>query len=188
MTTTALTLHGHLLPGTYTLDPSHSTIGFVARHAMVTKVRGRFADFEGSVEIEGADLSHSTAKAIIRVASIDTGIEERDRHLRTNDFLAVQDFPDITFTSTRVAETTATSLELTGDLTIKNTTRSVTIPFEFKGLTADDAGSVRIAFAGSTIINRKDYGISWNAALEAGGVLVGDKVTLELEVSAVKSD
>ena len=155
---------------------------------MVTKVRGRFADFEGRVEIDAADLSRSTAKATIRVASIDTGIAERDRHLRTNDFFAAKDYPDITFTSTRVAETTATSLELTGDLTIKNTTRSVTIPFQFKGLTTDDVGNVRIGFGGSAVINRKDYGISWNATLEAGGVLVGDKVTLELEISAVKSD
>ena len=175
------------LAGTWTIDASHTRIGFVARHAMVTKVRGAFNEFEGSAVVDPADFAGSTAALTIKAASIDTRNGQRDDHLRSNDFLAMDDHPEITFVSTRVAQTGATSLEVTGDLTIKGVTRSVTVPFEFEGLATDPFGNLRAGFEGSVAINRKDYGITWNAALETGGVLVSDKIVLEFEVSAIKN-
>jgi len=175
------------LAGTYTLDPAHTRIGFVARHAMVTKVRGSFNEFEGSVIVDGTDLAASRATLSIASASIDTRNEQRDGHLRSNDFLAIETFPQITFVSTGVTQTGATSLELTGDLSIKGVTNPVTVPFEFEGAATDPFGNLRVGFEGSVTISRKDYGITWNAALEAGGVLVSDKIVLEFEVSAIKN-
>lgn len=175
------------LTGTWTLDPTHTRIGFVARHAMVTKVRGAFNEFEGTAVIEGEDLSGSTVEVSITAASIDTRSEQRDGHLRSNDFLAMDDYPTIRFVSTDVRSTGATSFELTGDLTIKGVTRPVTIPFEFDGVATDPFGNQRAGFEGAVTINRKDYGITWNAALETGGVLVGEKIVLEFEVSAIKA-
>ena len=173
--------------GTYTIDPTHSRIGFVARHAMVTKVRGSFNEFEGAAIVDGDDLSASKVDVAIKAASIDTRNEQRDGHLRSNDFLAMDEHPAITFSSTGVRSTGPTSLELTGDLTIKGVTNSVTVPFEYEGAATDPFGNLRAGFEGSVTINRKDYGITWNAALETGGVLVGDKIVLEFEVSAIKN-
>jgi polyisoprenoid-binding protein YceI len=175
------------LSGTYVLDAAHSRIGFVARHAMVTKVRGAFNEFEGSAVVDADDFSRSTAQLTIQAASIDTRQAQRDEHLRSNDFLGMEEFPTITFVSTKVEQTGPASLELTGDLTIKGVTNSVTVPFDFEGAATDPFGNLRVGFEGSVVINRKDYGISWNAALETGGVLVSDKITLEFEVSAIKS-
>jgi polyisoprenoid-binding protein YceI len=175
------------LSGAYAIDASHSRIGFVARHAMVTKVRGAFNEFEGSVVVDGADLAASTAALTIQADSIDTRNEQRDGHLRSNDFLAMEEFPRLTFVSTGVEQTGPTSLELTGDLTIKGVTNSVTVPFEFEGAATDPFGNLRVGFEGAVTISRKDYGITWNAALETGGVLVSDKITLEFDVSAIKS-
>ena len=175
------------LTGTWTLDPTHTRIGFVARHAMVTKVRGSFNEFEGAAIVDGNDLSASKVDVAIKAASIDTRNEQRDGHLRSNDFLAMDEHPAITFSSTGVRSTGPTSLELTGDLTIKGVTNSVTIPFEYEGAATDPFGNLRAGFEGSVTINRKDYGITWNAALETGGVLVGDKIVLEFEVSAIKN-
>jgi polyisoprenoid-binding protein YceI len=175
------------LSGTYVLDPAHTRIGFVARHAMVTKVRGTFNDFQGSAVIDGTDLGKSTGQLTIQAASIDTRNEQRDAHLRSNDFLAMEEYPQITFVATDVRQVGTTSLELTGDLTIRGVTNSVTIPFQFEGTATDPYGNLRAGFEGSTVINRKDYGITWNAALETGGVLVSDKITLEFEVSAIKT-
>jgi polyisoprenoid-binding protein YceI len=166
------------LSGTWTLDPAHTRIGFVARHAMVTKVRGAFNEFEGTAVIDGADLSRSTATVTIASASIDTRNAQRDAHLRSNDFLALDEYPQITFVATGVTGTGPTSFDLTGDLTIKGVTNSVTVPFEFEGAATDPFGNLRSGFEGSVTINRKDYGITWNAALETGGVLVSDKVVL----------
>lgn len=184
-TTTPATLAD--LSGTYTLDPTHTRIGFVARHAMVTKVRGQFNEFDGGAVIDATDFGKSSAQLTIQAASIDTRNEQRDGHLRSNDFLALDQYPRITFVSTAVAQTGATSLELTGDLTIKGVTNSVTVPFEFEGAATDPFGNLRVGFEGSVVINRKDYGVSWNAALETGGVLVSEKITLEFEVSAIKN-
>jgi polyisoprenoid-binding protein YceI len=175
------------LSGTYVLDPAHTRIGFVARHAMVTKVRGQFNDFEGSGVVDASDFTKSTVTVTIQAASIDTRNEQRDGHLRSNDFLAIEQFPEITFDSTAVRRTGDTTFELAGDLTIKGVTNSVTIPFEFEGAATDPFGNLRVGFEGSVTINRKDYGITWNAALETGGVLVSDKIVLEFEVSAIKT-
>jgi polyisoprenoid-binding protein YceI len=175
------------LSGTYILDPAHTRIGFVARHAMVTKVRGQFNDFEGSGVVDASDFSKSTVTVTIQTASIDTRNEQRDAHLRSNDFLAMEEYPQITFTSTGIQQTGPTSVELTGDLTIRGVTNTVAIPFEFEGAATDPYGNLRVGFEGSVVINRKDYGVTWNVALETGGVLVSDKVTLEFEVSAIKT-
>ena len=175
------------LSGTYTLDSAHTRIGFVARHAMVTKVRGQFNDFEGSGVVDPSDFTKSTVTVIIQAASIDTRNEQRDAHLRSNDFLAMEEYPQITFTSTGIQQTGPTSVELTGDLTVRGVTNTVTIPFEFEGAATDPFGNLRVGFEGSVVINRKDYGVTWNVALETGGVLVSDKITLEFEVSAIKT-
>lgn len=175
------------LTGTYTIDPAHSRIGFVARHAMVTKVRGSFNEFDGTVEIDGANPANSTARVTIKAASIDTRNTQRDEHLRGNDFLAMESYPEITFVSSRVRQTGEDSFELTGDLTIRGVTKPVTIPVSYEGAATDPFGNLRAGFEGSVTINRKDYGITWNAPLETGGVLVSDKVVLELEISAVRN-
>ena len=175
------------LTGTWTLDPAHTRIGFVARHAMVTKVRGSFNEFEGTAVLDGANPANSHAELTIKAASIDTRNAQRDEHLRSNDFLAMQEHPEITFTSTGARQVDDTTFELTGDLTIRGVTKSVTIPFSFEGSAKDPFGNQRVGFEGSVVINRKDYGITWNAALEGGGVLVSDRVTLEFEISAIKN-
>jgi len=175
------------LTGTWTLDPAHTRIGFVARHAMVTKVRGSFNEFEGTATLDGANPANSHAEVTIKAHSIDTRNAQRDGHLRSNDFLAMDEYPEITFSSTGVRQVDDTTFELTGDLTIKDVTKSVTIPFTFEGVATDPFGNQRAGFEGSVVINRKDYGITWNAALEGGGVLVSDKVTLEFEISAIKT-
>jgi polyisoprenoid-binding protein YceI len=175
------------LTGSYTIDPAHTRIGFVARHAMVTKVRGAFNEFTGTAELDGANPANSKVQVTIQAASIDTRNAQRDGHLRSNDFLAMDEYPQITFTSTGARQVDETTFELTGDLTIKGVTNEITIPFEFEGAAKDPFGNERVGFEGSVAINRKDYGVTWNAALEGGGVLVSDKVTLEFEVSAVKT-
>jgi polyisoprenoid-binding protein YceI len=174
------------LAGTWTIDASHTRIGFVARHAMVTKVRGAFNEFEGTAVVDATGLSASSVSLTIKAASIDTRNEQRDGHLRSNDFLSMDENPQITFVSTAVEQTGPTEFEVTGDLTIKGVTNSITIPFEFEGVAKDPFGNERVGFEGSVAINRKDYGVTWNATLETGGVLVSDKITLEFEVSAIK--
>lgn len=174
------------LSGTYTLDPAHTRIGFVVRHAMVTKVRGSFDDLVGTAVLDGADPTRSTATVVIRAGSINTRNAQRDGHLCSSDFLAVEEHPEIRFVSTAARQLSDVEFELVGDLTIKGVTRPVTIPFTYEGCARDPYGNLRVGFEGAVSINRKDYGISWNAPLETGGVLVGEKVVLELEVSAIK--
>jgi polyisoprenoid-binding protein YceI len=175
------------LTGTYAIDASHSRFGFVARHAMVTKVRGSFNEFEGTATINGTNPSESSVQVSITVDSIDTRNKQRDDHIRTNDFLDVANHPKITFASTSIEHDGGDDFQVTGDLTIRGVTKSITIPLEFQGSASDPFGNERIGFEGSVVINRKDWGVNWNAALEAGGVLVSEKVTLEFEISAVKS-
>ena len=175
------------LSGHYTVDPTHSRLGFVARHAMVTKVRGSFMDFAGSFDMDASDWSASKAQATIQVASVDTGNEQRDSHLRANDFFDAPNYPQITFTSTRVEQTAEDTFAVTGDLTIKGTTKPVTIELVYTGSAVDPFGNSRIGFEGTTIINRKDFGVNFNATLDTGGVLVSDKITLELDISAIKA-
>jgi polyisoprenoid-binding protein YceI len=190
MTTTApvpTASDAHALTGTYALDATHTRIGFVARHAMVTKVRGAFNEFEGTATLDFDDVSRSTASVTITAASIDTRQAQRDAHLRSNDFLAMDEFPTITFVSTAARQTGDEEFELDGDLTVRGVTQPVTVPFVFEGTAKDPYGNTRVGFEGSVVINRKDFGVSYNAALETGGVLISDKVTLEFEVSAVKT-
>ncbi len=175
------------LTGDYTVDPVHSHIGFVARHAMVTKVRGTFDDFTGTLHLDAENPSAASAEITIEVASVDTRNEQRDGHLRTNDFFNVAEYPQITFKSTSVKQVDAENFEVTGDLTIKDVTKSITVDFEFNGLAKDPYGNVRAGFEGKASINRSDYNVSFNAALETGGVLVSEKIQLEFEVSAIKN-
>jgi polyisoprenoid-binding protein YceI len=175
------------LTGTYTIDPVHSRIGFVARHAMITKVRGSFNEFTGTVEVDAEKPEQSSAKLVIKVDSIDTRNADRDGHLRSNDFLDLATYPEIVFASTGIQRTDDTSFKITGNLTIKGVTQSITIDFDYEGSSTDPFGNHRLGFEGSHAISRKDYGITWNAPLESGGVLVSDKITLEFEVSLVKS-
>ncbi|TDE14209.1 YceI family protein [Jiangella asiatica] len=176
------------LTGNYVIDPAHSRFGFVARHAMVTKVRGAFNVFEGSVWVDGENPANSTVELTIKTDSIDTRNPDRDAHLRSNDFMAMDEHPDITFTSTEITWTDQDGFEVTGDLTIKGVTRSVTIPLSFEGQATDPFGTERIGFEGSTTVSRTDFGVDWNAPLAAGGVLVGDKIILEFEISAIKQN
>ncbi|WP_329315614.1 YceI family protein [Streptomyces sp. NBC_01262] len=175
------------LSGTYTIDPTHSEIGFSVRHAMVTTVRGQFAEYDGKLQIDGANPAASTAEVTIKVVSIDTNQEQRDGHLRTGDFFDAESHPEITFTSTAAEQVDAETYRLTGDLTIKGTTKPVTIDFTFNGAAKDLYGNERVGFEGSTTINRTDWGLSYNAALETGGVLIGEKVKLSFDISAIKA-
>jgi polyisoprenoid-binding protein YceI len=187
LTATTTTTDFATLSGTYTLDPTHSRLGFVARHAMVTKVRGAFNEFEGTAVIDGSEPANSSVSITINVDSIDTRNAQRDGHLRTNDFLDIENFPEIRFVSTAIEHEGGHDFQVTGDLTIKDVTRSITFPLEYQGAVKDPFGNDRIGLEGSVAINRKDYGITWNAALETGGVLVSDKITLEFEISAIKT-
>jgi polyisoprenoid-binding protein YceI len=183
MTTSTTPTHG--LAGDYQLDAAHTTIGFVARHAMVTKVRGSFDEFEGTVHID-EEVANSTVHLAIKAHSINTRNEMRDGHLRSNDFLAMDEFPEITFDSTAVELLDQDTAQITGDLTIRGVTKPITFEMEYSGSAKDPFGNLRVGFEGSVAISRKDWGITWNASLETGGVLVSDKVTLEFDVSAIK--
>jgi len=175
------------LSGTYTIDPTHSRIGFVARHAMVTKVRGSFNEFAGTGYFDASNPAASHVELTIQTASIDTRNADRDAHLRSNDFFDMENHPEIRFVSTSV-DTVGTDLyRVTGDLTIKGVTKAVTVDFEYTGTAVDPYGNQRVGFEGQTTVNRKDWGVNWNAALDAGGVLVGEKVVLEFDVSAIRT-
>lgn len=174
------------LTGDYTVDASHSRLGFSARHAMVTTVRGQFVDFDGTARVDAEDPAASSVSLRIRPASVSTGSADRDGHLTSPDFFDVENHPEITFVSTAV-ERDGAEWTITGDLTIKGVTRSVAIPFEETGTAVDPFGNTRVGFEGATTLNRKDWGLSWNAALETGGVLVSEKIRLELDISAIRN-
>ncbi|WP_152351728.1 YceI family protein [Brachybacterium subflavum] len=169
--------------GTWTLDASHTNAGFTIRHAGISKVRGHFADVSGSF-VAGADLESSRFEATLKTASISTGNEDRDNHLRSGDFFDAETNPEITFASTSVSDD-----EIVGDLTISGVTKSITLDYDYEGAATDPFGQYRAGFTASTKISRKDFGLTWNAALEAGGVLVADevKITLEVEFTAPAS-
>ncbi|GMA20950.1 YceI family protein [Arsenicicoccus piscis] len=173
------------LDGTYTIDATHSRMGFVARHAMVTKVRGSFDGFSGEAST-APGLADARIAVSIDAASIDTRNADRDGHLRTGDFFDAESYPTITFVSTDVEAVDEDTLRVAGDLTIKGETRPVTIDFEYAGSATDPYGQQRVGFEGKAEINRKDFGLTYNAVLETGGVLISDKITLEIEISAVK--
>ncbi|MFC4785991.1 YceI family protein [Nocardioides sp. MAHUQ-72] len=174
------------ITGDYTIDPTHSRLGFSARHAMVTTVRGQFTDFAGTAHIDTANPAASKVELTIQTASIDTGVADRDGHLRSGDFFDVEANPTITFVSTKV-ERDGDDWTITGDLTMKGVAKPVTIEFESTGSARDPFGNLRVGFEGATSINRKDWGLTWNAALETGGVLVSEKIKLEFDVSAIQS-
>ena len=185
MTQAAVALKSDLT-GRYAVDPSHSRVGFVARHAMVSKVRGNFNEFEGTGYFDAEDPTQTNVELTIRAASIDTRSPDRDAHLRSNDFFDMENHPEIGFVSTSVEKVDASNYRITGDLAIKGTTRPVTFEVTYNGDSVDPFGNRRIGLEGKATINRKDWGVNWNATLEAGGVLVSENVTLEFEVSAIK--
>ncbi|MEU3403870.1 YceI family protein [Streptomyces sp. NPDC006670] len=174
------------LTGDYVIDPSHSSIGFTVRHAMVTNVRGSFAEHEGTLHLDGRDPARSTASIDVKIASVSTGIADRDAHLRSGDFFDAEAFPLMTFRSTSAAHVGGDTYRISGDLTIKDVTRPLSIDLEFAGSATDVYGNERVGFEGSAEILRSDWGLTWNAALEAGGVMVSDKVKLTFDISAIK--
>lgn len=176
------------LTGTYAIDPVHSRIGFAVRHAMVSKVRGGFNAFDGSGFFDADDPSKSRLQLTIKADSIDTRNSDRDAHLRTNDFFDMDSHPEIRFTSTSVEAAGDDAFLVSGDLTIRGVTNPVTIDFEFTGAATDPFGNDRVGFEGRAEVNRKDWGMNWNAALDAGGVMIGDRVTLDFDVSAIRTD
>lgn len=171
--------------GTYALDPAHTTIGFVARHAMITKVRGNFNEFEGTLTV-GENITDSAATATVKTASIDTKNADRDAHVKGEDFFDVEKFPEMTFTATKFDVNDEGEGTVTGDLTIKGTTKSVGFKVEETGVAEDPFGNTRLGFEAKTSINRTDFGIDFNAPLKTGGVLVSEEIKIELEVSAIK--
>ncbi|MFE4968729.1 YceI family protein [Streptomyces sp. NPDC056660] len=175
------------LTGDYTVDPAHTTLGFVARHAMVTNVKGSFQQFEGSLHLDGADPAKSTASLDITMDSITTGSPDRDGHLKSADFFKTDEFPTMTFRSTKAEALGGDDYRITGDLTILGVTKPVTIDLEFNGAAKDPFGNERVGFEGKAEIKRSDWGVTWNAALETGGVLVSDKIKLNFDISAIKN-
>ena len=172
-------------PGVWEIDPSHSSVGAVARHLMVSKVRGRFTSFTGTVTI-GETPETSGVQATIEAASIDTAEPKRDAHLRSADFLDAETYPTLEFRSTAVEQTGATALRVAGDLTIRGVTRPVILDVAYGGLISDPFGNAKAIFSAHTEIDREEWGMTWNAALETGGVLVGKRLQIELEIQAVR--
>ncbi|GGO77907.1 YceI family protein [Nonomuraea cavernae] len=170
-------------PGTYALDVVHTRIGFVVKHMMVSKVRGNFTDFSGSVTIAENPLE-SSAELTIKTASIDTHAGDRDNHLRSDDFLSVEKYPEITFRSTRVVEHSGDEFTVVGDLTIRDVTREVELNVEYGGAGTNPWGQALWGFSINTEFDREDFGLTWNQTLETGGVLVGKKVKIEIEGEA----
>lgn len=169
---------------TFTIDTSHSMAEFTVRHLMISKVRGRFAAFQGTLEVPaGKDLPSAVA-VTIDASSIDTREEKRDAHLRSADFFNVEKFPELTFKGTRIVERGGSDFQIVGDLTMHGVTREVVLDTEFEGRGDDPWGNQRVAYSAHVTINRKDFDLNWNAALEAGGVMVSDEVKIELNIAA----
>ena len=173
------------LTGDYTLDTSHSRLGFVARHAVVTKVRGQFDEWSGTAHIDADNPAASSVSVTINPASVSTGSPDRDAHLASPDFFDAEKFPEWTFVSTSVSRD-GNEWTVAGDFTVRDVTKPLTILFEENGSAKDPFGNIRVGFEGSADVNRKDFGLTWNAALETGGVLVSEKIKLEFDISAIK--
>jgi polyisoprenoid-binding protein YceI len=171
----------------WNIDAAHSGISFSIRHMVVSKVRGRFTRFAGAVSLDEGDLARSSVEATVDASSIDTGTAQRDAHLRSADFFDVEQFPELRFRSRRIEALDGDGYRVVGDLTIRGVTREVTLDAEYAGRGKDPWGNERVAFAAKTAIDRKDFGLGWNQVLEAGGVLVGDRVDIELDVQVVKA-
>jgi polyisoprenoid-binding protein YceI len=183
---TSRTVNGAEYPavGTYAIDASHTQLGFAVRHMAVSKVRGRFGTFDGTIEI-AEDPVDSKVSLTIDANSVDTRDENRDNHLRSGDFFDIENHPQWTFASTSIAAVSPTEWNVTGDLTIRGVTKPVTLDMSLEGVVKDPYGNHRVGFSGSTSINREDFDVSFGAVMEAGGMVVGKKVDIELEVEAV---
>jgi polyisoprenoid-binding protein YceI len=171
---------------TWNIDATHSGIHFSVRHMVFAKVRGRFAKFRGQVRLDPEHLTQASVEVEMDAASIDTGVTDRDDHLRSGDFFDVDRYPKLLFRSTRVEHVAGDRYRVVGDLTIRDVTREVTLDVEYGGVAKDPWGNQRAAFTATTSLQRTDYGLHWNQVLEAGGVLVGERVDIELEVQAVE--
>lgn len=167
------------------LDPSHTSVEFSAKHLMITTVKGRITDIEGIIYTDEKDPKNSSVEATLKAVSLDTRTDQRDQHLRSADFLDVEKFPEIRFRSTRI-QGNKQSFKLTGDLTIRDVTKPITLDVEFEGETKDPWGGQRLGFSANGKIDRREFGLTWNQALEAGGVVVGNDIKINLEVQAVK--
>ncbi|MFF0224663.1 YceI family protein [Streptomyces sp. NPDC004629] len=173
--------------GDYTIDPAHTTIGFVARHAMVTNVKGSFTELSGTLHLDGTDPAKSTASLDVTMDSIETGNADRDGHLKSADFFKTDEFPTMTFRSTKAESLGGDDYRITGDLSILGVTKPLSIDLEFNGSAKDPFGNERVGFEGKAEILRSEWGLTWNAALETGGVLVSDKIKLNFDISAIKN-
>lgn len=172
---------------TWTIDPAHSIAEFAVKHMMVATVKGRFRTVEGTLRIDEANPQRSLITAAVDAASVDTGVEQRDEHLRSDDFFNAERFPKLAFQSTKI-EQAGDAWKMTGDLTIRDVTRSVVFDVEFDGRGVDAWGGDRAGFSAETKISRKDFGVHWNGLIEAGGVAVGDTVRISINISVVRQD
>ncbi|MFJ8542462.1 YceI family protein [Streptomyces sp. NPDC093586] len=175
------------LTGHWTIDRPHSRIGFSVRHAMVTTVRGAFTDYDSALYFDGARPSESRAELVIKVASVDTGVEQRDGHLVGRDFFDARRYPEMVFRSTSTVHEGGESFRMTGDLTIRDVTRSVDLQLDYLGSVMDPFGFERAGFDGTTTIDRTEWGLVYNQRLEAGGAMVSEKVRLQFDISAIRS-
>ena len=176
--------------GTWTIDPAHSLVEFAAKHMMITTVKGRLADVQGTITLDERNPERSRVEVEFAAASIDTRSEQRDQHLRSGDFLDVETFPTVTFKSTRIEGSPLADGEdfrVVGDLTIRGVTREVTLDATFEGRGTDPWGAEKVSFSASTKIDRRDFGLTWNAALETGGVLVSNDIKIQLEIQAARA-
>lgn len=173
------------LVGTWNIDPAHSVVGFSLRHAMISTVRGNFGEFSGTVNVTSPTTADVNVD--IKADSITTHQEQRDEHLRSSDFFETATYPNLTFVSTGVKDIDDDEFVLVGDLTIRGVTKTVELDVEFLGTQVDANGQLRAGFEAKTSVNRKDFGLTWNAALETGGVLVSDKIKINLDIAAVKA-
>jgi len=171
----------------WNIDAAHSGINFSIRHMVVSKVRGRFAKYTGTLSLDDSDITRSVVEATIDAASIDTGTPERDVHLRSADFFDVEQFPVLRYRSTRIERLSAERYRVVGDLTIRGVTREVELDVDYGGRAKDPWGNERVGFVARASVDQKDFGLQWNQVLEAGGVLVGDRVDIEVDIQAVKA-
>ena len=176
------------LAGTWDIDPSHTRIGFSARHAMVTKVRGAFNKVSGHVSMNPEDPSDVQVEVRVQLDSIDTRNAQRDEHLRSADFFDVENHPEMIYTAHTIDEIDDQNYVVVGELDIGGTARPLTLPLELTGVERDQTGALRAGLEGTRRITRKEWGISWNTPLDSGGVLVSDKITLEFELSLIKRE
>ena len=183
--TNATDIHPDYIAGTWTLDPTHSEISFSVKHLMITKVRGTFETFDVTI-VTAENPADSTVTATIDVASVNTKVEARDNHLRSSDFFLVEQHPTMTFTSTGIGGDLASGdFTLSGDLTLRGVTQPVTLRGEFGGVITDSYGNTRAGATATTKINRTDFGVNWNSALEAGGMTLGDEVTISVDLEVI---